>query len=238
MPAMPPYQLYPSGDHAITIDFGSMIDLTIHTCVMAVFRHFQKNPVNGVLDIIPAYSTVTLVYDPLAVKKYARHATAYAAIEAMILAILPQVSIDNTSNVNHVRIPVCYDLSLGPDLEVLTAMHRLQVEELIHIHCSGTYRVFMLGFLPGFAYMGSVDDRIVTPRLQEPRTHVPAGSVGIAGKQTGIYPVASPGGWQLIGQTPLCLYDPSKEKPCLLAPGDEVVFYPVSLAEFKQLKRS
>ena len=132
------------------------------------------------------------------------------------------------------RIPVCYHSSLAPDLHLLAVQLHLTTDELIRIHVATTYRVFMLGFLPGFAYMGPVDQRIVAPRHDRPRSAVPAGSVGIAGAQTGIYPMQSPGGWQLIGRTPLQLFTPHLLPPCLLQPGDEVVMYPISLDEFNQ----
>jgi inhibitor of KinA len=127
---------------------------------------------------------------------------------------------------------------LAADLQELASMHKLTIEGIIEIHCSKIYRIYMIGFLPGFAYMGTVDSRIVSPRKSKPRTNVPAGSVGIAGSQTGIYPFDSPGGWQLIGQTPLLLFDPTKENPTLLEPGDQVSFHTISLEEFHHLKNN
>jgi inhibitor of KinA len=131
-----------------------------------------------------------------------------------------------------VIIPVFYN---GEDLRGLAELHDLAVEEVIDLHCNKTYRVFMIGFLPGFAYMGKLDKRIATPRHASPRTQVPAGSVAIAGFQTGIYPLSSPGGWQLIGQTPKMIFDTRKEQPCLLQAGDMVQFISISQTEFEQL---
>jgi inhibitor of KinA len=130
------------------------------------------------------------------------------------------------------RIPVCYAKTFAPDLEDLALQNKISQEEVIRIHTSATYRVYMIGFLPGFAYMGRVDERIVTPRRSQPRTMVPAGSVGIAGEQTGIYPFASPGGWNIIGQTPVALFDVKRKQPVLLQPGDEVTFYSITEHEF------
>jgi inhibitor of KinA len=137
-----------------------------------------------------------------------------------------------------VQVPVCYAVSMAPDIESVAALHSLDVDEVIQLHTAKTYRVYMIGFLPGFAYMGSVDEKIVTPRRSQPRTQVPAGSVGIAGEQTGIYPFDSPGGWQLIGQTPLEMFNMANEMPCYLQPGDEVQFYPITMAEFEKIKKA
>jgi inhibitor of KinA len=132
-----------------------------------------------------------------------------------------------------VRIPVCYAQQFAPDIASLAALHGISIEEVIAIHSGTNYRVYMIGFLPGFPYMAMVNKKIQTPRLPKPRARVPAGAVGIAGAQTGIYPTDSPGGWQLIGQTPLKIFDLAKDNPVLLQPGDEVQFYPVSIEEFQ-----
>ncbi|MDB5197332.1 MAG: hypothetical protein JWP88_1703, partial [Flaviaesturariibacter sp.] len=130
------------------------------------------------------------------------------------------------------RIPVCYDQAFAPDLKTVAAQAGLSVEEVIHIHTHTSFRVYMIGFLPGFAYMGEVPDAIAVARRSEPRTKVSAGSVGIAGKQTGIYPFDSPGGWQLIGKTPASLFRKKEASPTLFQPGDEVLFYPITINEF------
>jgi inhibitor of KinA len=135
-------------------------------------------------------------------------------------------------------VPVCYDESVGSDLAFVASHNKLAIQEVIEIHTAAVYKVYMLGFLPGFAYMATVDERIVTPRKQIPSQNILPGSVGIAGKQTGIYPVQSPGGWQIIGQTPLQLFDAEKEKPTFFQPGDEVQFYSITLDEFHQMKKA
>jgi inhibitor of KinA len=134
-----------------------------------------------------------------------------------------------------VRIPVCYGGELGPDLDGVAAFGSVSTDEVIALHSAPTYRVFMLGFVPGFAYMGVVDARIAAPRRPTPRVRVPAGSVGIAGVQTGIYPTETPGGWQLIGRTPVKPFDARREKPFLMKAGDSVQFYPIDRAEFERL---
>jgi inhibitor of KinA len=135
-----------------------------------------------------------------------------------------------------IEIPVCYYPSLAPDLQSLADEKNLQVEEVIQLHTSRTYRVYMIGFLPGFAYMGKVDEHISMPRKTNPRTLVAEGSVGIAGEQTGIYPLDSPGGWNIIGQTPLRLFDAQKDELVLLRTGDSIKFFPIRLKEFLQMK--
>lgn len=151
-------------------------------------------------------------------------------LENMLQHAMHAPSFQNTQIIR--EIPVCYHPSLAPDLEAVALLHNLSIEELIHIHTATTYRVYMNGFLPGFAYLGILDEKIATPRLSNPRTHVPAGSVGIAGQQTGVYPVASPGGWNIIGRTPLALLLPEQEPPCLLVPGNFVQFKAIDLHHF------
>lgn len=237
MSASPAYQIYPCGDHAITITWGNSITVVANQQVMAVYHYLCERKIAGVLDLIPAYSSLTLVYDLAALIKKNQDRSVYAMMESQLQEAAGSVKLE-TDTVSHKKvIPVCYDLSLAPDLSELAALHQLTVEEVIQLHTAQTYRVYMIGFLPGFAYMGSVDARIRTARKSSPRTKVPAGSVGIAGEQTGIYPLDSPGGWQLIGQTPLPLFDASQTDPCLLQPGDEVQFCSISLTEYHQLKK-
>ena len=233
-----PYRIYPCGDHAVTIELGNNIDVTVNEKVLALFHYLKEIKLNGVVDIIPSYHTITLVYDIAILKKQQPGSSVY---EMMCGEIQKAVTTYTTTAVTAprlVNIPVCYDISLAPDIILLAASHQLSVEEVIQLHTAKTYRVYMIGFLPGFAYMGSVDEKIATPRKETPRTNVPAGSVGIAGTQTGIYPFDSPGGWQLIGQTPLQMFTVAKEQPCFLQPGDEIRFYAVSINEFEKLKNT
>lgn len=230
-----PYRIYPCGDHAVTIELGDAIDLTVNEKVMALFGYVKAAQITGVQDVIPSYHTITLVYDITVLKKQSPASSVYEMMCGELQKAVNAYTATSYTVPRLVKIPVCYDLSLAPDLGSLAASHHLSVAEVIQLHTAKTYRVYMIGFLPGFAYMGSVDDKIITPRKEKPRTKVPAGSVGIAGRQTGIYPLDSPGGWQLIGQTPVQMFTIAKEEPCYLQPGDEVQFYPVSINEFKKL---
>ncbi|MBN8719789.1 MAG: 5-oxoprolinase subunit PxpB [Sediminibacterium magnilacihabitans] len=236
MLSIPPYQLRSIGDHALLIDFGQCIDEHIHQWVMAIYDYFQQEPLAGLLDCIPAYSSIAFVYDLVFWRNKTGNSTVVDYLGRIILERLSHVQLSARRKINRVDVPVCYDPALGIDIINLAAAHGLTVEQVINMHASKSYHVYMLGFLPGFAYMGKVDPRIATERLQQPRTLVKAGSVGIAGEQTGIYPVDSPGGWQLIGQTPLRVFDPRKKNPCFFAPGDEVLFYPITLSEFQKIK--
>lgn len=232
------YQIYPIGDQAITLDFGGAMDEAVNQRVMLLFHALQEQPIAGVLDIIPAYNSISLIYDARRVKKMAANLSAYHFIEQYLQQVVAALVQQPTGKARDVIIPACYHPSLAPDLIELAASHRLGVEELVEIHCSKTYRVYMIGFLPGFAYMGMVDQRIASPRKSTPRREVPAGSVGIAGTQTGIYPFASPGGWQLIAQTPIALFDAEKEQPAYLQPGDAIRFKAISLDEFHHIKNN
>ncbi len=227
------YKIYPCGDHAITIELGDSIDVAVNNKVISLFNHLKSEPVEGVKDIIPSYHTVTVVYDLLLLKK--KHAFVFQQMHDWLYRSAEACSAVIT-HARQVRIPVYYDTSYTADISFIAEQHGLSADEVISIHASKTYRVYLIGFLPGFAYMGTVDPRIATPRKTSPRVLVPAGSIGIAGEQTGIYPFDSPGGWQLLGQTPLSIFDITKPQPCLLQPGDEVQFYSITIDEFKKIK--
>lgn len=237
MANLPEYRYYPCGDHAVTIALGDGISVAINQQVMRLYRYLVTQEAEAVLDIIPAYTSLTVVYDPLLLFRKYPGRSPYGMMQNWLQQSVAQMNHVPEQAARRMEIPVCYDRSLAPDLESLAALHKLSVQEVIRLHTATTYRVYMIGFLPGFAYMGSVHEKLITARKATPRTRVPAGSVGIAGEQTGIYPLDSPGGWQLIGQTPLQLFDVQQANPCLLQPGDEVQLYPVPLAEFQKLKR-
>jgi inhibitor of KinA len=171
------------------------------------------------------------VYDVVSIRKH--HPSAFEWVKKEVERAIQECSDDDALPARSLRIPVCYDSAFGVDLKTLARTSKLLVNEVIALHTQQTYRVYMLGFLPGFPYMGIVDDKIATPRLSTPRKHVPAGSVGIAGNQTGIYPVDSPGGWNIIGRTPVKLFDPESESLALLQPGDEVSFIPISKSAYE-----
>lgn len=230
------YDIYPCGDHAVAISFGEKITAAVNERVTALFHALSVDRLLCVADIIPAYATVTIVFDlPALQKQYPGRLPVQVA--QPWLAQKMQILTSAHAVARAVMVPVCYHPSLAPDLFALAEMHGLAPEEIVQLHTGKTYRVYMIGFLPGFAYMGPVDERLITPRKTTPRKKIPAGSVGIAGAQTGIYPFDSPGGWQLIGQTPIRLFDTSRQEPCYFQPGDEVRFYSIGLEQFDQMKK-
>ncbi len=223
-----PPRLFPLTDNALTVEFGQAILPELHEQTRRLDMALAAHPFVGYQEAVPAYASLTVFYAPDAVQRaYPAFPTAYAAVAAYLERLLSRPVATDSSPQRRVAIPVCYDLRCAPDLPFVADQHGLSVEEVIAYHCRPIYRVFMLGFLPGFAYLGLVDERIATPRRATPRPQVPAGSVGIADRQTGIYPTASPGGWQLIGRTPLRMFNPAVPSPSRLAPGDEVRFYPI-----------
>ncbi len=231
-----PYQLLSSGDHAITVSFGNTIDAHLNQLVINLFDDLQANPIAGVTDLIPAYASLTIVYDIVVVRQNGHEQPASNWMKAEVERRLSASNIAERPAGSLKRIPVCYDDTLAPDLDYVAATHDLTTREVIQLHTSEVYRVYMLGFLPGFPYLATVHPKIATPRKPKPRKLVPAGSVGIAGEQTGIYALPSPGGWQLIGQTPVQMFSASGTQPVSLSPGDQVQFYPISLPEFNRLK--
>ncbi|MEN9685528.1 MAG: hypothetical protein RLZZ28_1314 [Bacteroidota bacterium] len=237
MPGAIPYEIYPCGDHAITVSWGNRIDHAINQKAVLFGRQLKQLAVRGIRDIIPAYASVTIVYDLGLLVKEKNQKTVYASMVDLVHNLLEN-NMEQIPDVAALKqIPVCYDQSFAPDLPLLAKLHEREIDEIIALHTGTVYRVFMTGFLPGFPYMGKLPAAIASPRKESPRAFVPAGSVGIAGEQTGIYPVDSPGGWQIIGRTPVRLFDKEKINPCFLAAGDEVQFYPISLKEYHQFKQ-
>lgn len=227
------YSIFPLGDAALTIDFGNTIDEIINRKVLGLFHSLKENPPKGIIECVPAYSSLTVYYDVWIVRKqYRQYSTAFDAVSDQLAMKLAEPLGDQQLQSQHHRIPVCYDPVFALDMEELIAAKNISADDIVRIHSAKTYTVYMLGFLPGFTYMGKVDDAIAMPRKINPRPGVEAGSVGIAGNQTGIYPLVSPGGWQLIGRTPLKLFTPDKDDFTLLKPGDTVQFYSISKDEF------
>jgi inhibitor of KinA len=222
-----------SGDAALIINFKDIIQEDINKKVLQLFQQLTINRLIGVKDIVPAYSSLTIHYDVVAIKqKKIGDKTAFEILYEQIKEILKsymQIEIPLTQTI---KIPVCYSEKYALDINAISKEKKLTAGEIIQLHTSKKYRIYMIGFLPGFAYMGEVDERIAMPRKQQPRTKVAAGSVGIAGMQTGIYPLDSPGGWQIIGRTPVKLFDKKKDMPVLLQPGDEIEFYSITEDEF------
>lgn len=238
MEQLPAYKIHPLSDVSLIIDFGNVIDESINKMVHAVFYQLQEEPIPGMIEAVPAYSSLTIYYDvPFIRKKIRGEATAFEWVCEKVKEYLSKDRVQFQEQETFIRIPVCYDKEYGTDLDFIALLNQISTEEIIHLHTSTLYRVYMLGFLPGFAYMGLINDKIAAPRKQFPAP-VESGSVGIAGRQTGIYPLRSPGGWQIIGRTPLNLFDKEKENPTLFKSGDTVQFYSITIDEFIHFKNN
>ena len=209
-------EIVSDGDSCLTIVFEERIDATINSHCVAIARGLTEAPIAGVRDVVPAFHTVSVYFDPFQIDRQ----TLVNALEPLALAPHSIAHKDERP----FEIAVEYGGAAGPDLADVARFAGCDESEAVRLHAAVVYRVFMLGFLPGFAYLGSVDPRIAMPRLDTPRAHVAAGSVGIAGGQTAIYPVDSPGGWRIIGRTSVRVYDPDRGDPSLLKPGQRVKF--------------
>ena len=225
----------PLGDHAVTVTVGDSIDETTHRRVRAISAALDAREIAGIVDQVPAFASLVVHYEPERVGGDAAESP-YQRLVGMLTEVLAHVGDETLPTPRTTEIPVCYGGDLGPDLPQVAAFARMSADEVVQRHASATYRVFMLGFVPGFAYLGMVDPDIAMPRRATPRVRVPMGSVGIAGVQTGIYPAETPGGWQLIGQTPVRPFDPRRDDPFLMKAGDAVQFYAIERAEFDRLK--
>lgn len=196
-----------------------------------LYHALIKNRFPFCIDIIPAYTTLTIVYDLIQIRK--KHKSAFEWVKTQVEHTIDTCDWNQELNSRSITVPVCYDISFAPDSVRLASTKKVTVDQLIELHHQKNYHVFMIGFLPGFAYMGTVNKRIASPRLAKPRMQVTEGSVGIAGEQTGIYPMESPGGWNIIGRTPLKLFDRVRmNEPVLLRPGDHVQFIPITKEQF------
>lgn len=234
------YTLRPLGDHAVVIQLGTSIQQETHEMVKAVTTFFETRTIDWLVEFIPAFTTVTLYYDPIRIiesNKPFQNTLPYKIICSEIEHMLSQLTIGEQSDSRIVDIPVCYGGEFGPDIEEVVDHNHMSTEEVITKHSNGDYLVYMIGFAPGFPYIGGMSPDIATPRRESPRLKIPAGSVGIAGEQTGVYPIETPGGWQLIGRTPLKLFKPNNDdSPSLLKAGDRIRFTPISFEEYKALE--
>ena len=217
-----------AGDSSLLIEFGNEISPEINQKIKTTVQLMKEQHIEGVVDIIPAFCSLLINYDPRVI--------GYEELRNRMKALV-KVEVKAEAGVKRVfEIPVCYGGEYGPDIENIAEHAGLSVDEVIKIHSSRDYLIYMLGFLPGFTYLGGLDERIHTPRLANPRLKINAGSVGIGGSQTGIYPLDSPGGWQLMGMTPVKTYDPEREVPILVEAGDYIRFVPVNEEEFLRIK--
>ncbi len=217
----------PSGDAAIILKAGDEISIPVNQVIRKLLIRIEEEKIPGITELIPSYNELMIIYDPCITGYLDLLARLHALERDAEAAILPEPET--------IVVPVLYGGETGPDLAEVTEANRLSEEEVIRIHSAGHYLVYMLGFTPGFCYLGGMDDRIATPRKASPRLKIPAGAVGIAGKQTGIYPIESPGGWQLIGRTPLRLFDPQRQPEFLFKPGDLIRFYPVNRETYDRI---
>jgi inhibitor of KinA len=227
--------ILPLGDSALTVTFGSSIDEETNLKVLSLFMLLKQQSSSEIIDVIPAYASVTVVYDVYWISREIK-SSPFTYMYDKVEKLIDRLHVQKSSTLKVVEIPVCYDPSLGTDLAHMSKNKQISIEEIVQIHTSTTYHVYMIGFLPGFAYMGKVDERIATPRKAVPDLKIPAGSVGIAGEQTGIYPFDSPGGWNIIGRTPLKMFNFNAPSPCLLEPGDKVSFQTIALDEYFRIK--
>ena len=219
--------LEPASDHSLLLSFGNEISLENHQRIAALTRALLAARPDFILNLHPAYCSILISFDAMRV--------GFEQVENFIRALLAK-SGEALPIPRRVEIPVCYESEFAPDLQEVAAQSRLSTAEVIEIHASGVYYVSFIGFMPGFAYLGGLSPRLATPRLASPRTQVPAGSLAIGGNQTAIYPLSTPGGWRLIGRTPLRLFSPENEPFCFFSIGDEVRFKKISLAEFRNLR--
>lgn len=232
------YRIFPNGENSLVIDFGNRIDARVNDIVIKLADHLNQYGFIDYTESVPAYSSLGVFYEIAVVKNvYPQYETAFEAVSQIIEDALSKFTNSSKQTTRMIEIPVCYDAEFAPDLEFVAQNSGLAKEQVIETHSGGIYRVFMIGFLPGFAYMGELDARIATPRRQTPRTVVEQGSVGIAGSQTGIYPLNSPGGWQIIGKTPFKLFKPDDNEISLLTAGDRVKFLRITKKEFTALSQ-
>src|SRR5438045_255333 len=228
-----PHRIFFIGDSVATIDFGNVIDEQINKKVIAIFHHLSEHPLLGMIEALPAYSSVTIYFNvPLMRKKISPQRKVYDWITRELDKLMLNDFLHSPVEKRLVRIPVCYESEFGNDLSWIAGTKNISTEEIVRAHTSKKYRVYMLGFLPGFAYMGEVPEEIAVPRKPQPQP-ILAGSVGIAGRQTGVYPLNSPGGWRIIGRTTLQMFDKNNPGVCLVNAGDQAEFYSITQDEFK-----
>ena len=218
-----------AGDSSVSVEFGNEISPEINRQIRAFKIAVEKSGIPGIVETVPTYRSLLVNYKPEVIRFQDLTKEFEGLLGSLGSIVIPPPEV--------IEIPVLYGGEMGPDIENVAKHNNKTVEEVIKIHTSEEYLIYMLGFIAGFPYLGGMDERIVCPRLQTPRTKIPAGAVGIGGKQTGIYPLASPGGWQLIGRTPLRLFDPAGGGKLPYAAGDRIRFVPISPEKFETIQK-
>ena len=216
-----------AGDRGLLVEYGDIIDPDVNNKVRSMAMVMEQNAPEGVIEVIPTYRSLLIVYEP--------SRTNPVKLQKILKAFEARLDEIKIPPPDTVEIPVCYGGEFGPDIEYVAESHNLTVEEVIELHCRPEYLIYMVGFTPGFPFLGGLSDKLHTPRLETPRTFVPEGSVGVANNQTGIYPVASPGGWRLLGRTPVKLFAPGRRNPFLYQAGDRIKFNPITAEEYARI---
>lgn len=216
------------GDSAVSMEFGNVISEEINKKIRTLTTLIENRKISGINEVVPTYRSLMIHYNPLII--------GYEELVIILKETEENINSIELPSPEIIEIPVLYGGKYGPDIENVSKHNNLTFEEIIKIHTSVEYLIYMLGFTPGFPYLGGMDKRIATPRLSSPRIKIPAGSVGIAGEQTGVYPVQSPGGWQLIGSTPVELFNPKRDNPILLKSGNYIVFKSINEEEYMRIK--
>jgi inhibitor of KinA len=225
-------KLLPAGEGGLVVEFGTIISPVINLCVQTFMRMVSAAKVSGIIEVVPSYCSAVIYFDPFKITR--------ASLTKQVEVILADLQLNRFENLawRVVHIPVCYGGVLGPDLEYVAKYTGLMAEQVIKLHTRQPYLVYMLGFTPGFPYLGGLSDLLIVPRQEKPRSRVPIGSVGIGGNQTGFYSIESPGEWWLIGRTPLKAFDPARLEPFLLAPGDYVQFESIGLEQYFSIRQA
>ncbi|HEY3177494.1 MAG TPA: 5-oxoprolinase subunit PxpB [Casimicrobiaceae bacterium] len=227
----------PMGDRCLIVEFDSRVDPEINAQVRSVAQYLLAHPIEGVVDVVPSFTTVAVHYRPERVRDGHSVESPYQRLCRSIEGILAHGIARTDTGTRVVEMPICYGGEFGPDLDEVAAQCNLTPQRVVELHAASPHQVYVLGFAPGFPFLGGLDPRLAMPRRATPRTKVPAGSVAIAREQSAIYSMETPGGWNIIGRTPLRLFAPEADPPCLLQPGDKVRFVPITVNRFNAMQQ-